>query len=107
VVNAFNAIQWMRLRDDGRPAQDRERLGIPISGDDEQAKRTVAELIDQIGFDPVDAGTLAEGGASISPERPPTPKACAARSCAPASPTKRASRKRVPSTRQLVRRLAA
>jgi hypothetical protein len=32
----------MRLRDDGRPAADPERLGIPISGDDE-AKRTVAE----------------------------------------------------------------
>jgi hypothetical protein len=62
VVKAFNAIQWMRLRDDGRPAGDPERLGIPISGDDEEAKRTVAELIDQIGFDPVDAGTLAEGG---------------------------------------------
>jgi predicted dinucleotide-binding enzyme len=62
LVKAFNAIQWMRLRDDGRPAGDPERLGIPISGDDEEAKRTVAALIDQIGFDPVDAGTLAEGG---------------------------------------------
>jgi len=62
VVKAFNAIQWMRLRDDGRPAGDPERLGIPISGDDEEAKRIVSELIDQIGFDPVDAGTLAHGG---------------------------------------------
>jgi 8-hydroxy-5-deazaflavin:NADPH oxidoreductase len=62
VVKAFNAIQWRRLRDDGRPAGDPERLGIPISGDDAEAKRTVSELIDQIGFDPVDAGTLAEGG---------------------------------------------
>jgi predicted dinucleotide-binding enzyme len=62
VVKAFNAIQWMRLRDEGRPAGDPERLGIPISGDDEEAKRTVSELTDQIGFDPVDAGTLAQGG---------------------------------------------
>jgi 8-hydroxy-5-deazaflavin:NADPH oxidoreductase len=62
VVKAFNAINWMRLRDEGRPAGDPERLDIPISGDDEDAKRTVAELIDQIGFDPVDAGTLGEGG---------------------------------------------
>jgi 8-hydroxy-5-deazaflavin:NADPH oxidoreductase len=63
VVKAFNAIQWMRLRDDGRPAGDPgRRLGIPISGDDEEAKRAVAELIEQIGFDPVDAGTLAVGG---------------------------------------------
>jgi hypothetical protein len=62
VVKAFNAIRWTHLRDDGRPAGDPERLGIPISGDDANAKRTVAELIDEIGFDPVDAGTLAEGG---------------------------------------------
>jgi hypothetical protein len=45
-------------------------IGIPISGDDEQAKRTVAELIDQIGFDAVDAGTLAEGGRKHQPGTP-------------------------------------
>src|SRR5712691_12572601 len=70
VVKAFNAILWKRLRDDGRSAGDGERLGIPISGDDEQAKRTVAELIDQIGFDAVDAGTLAEGGRKHQPGSP-------------------------------------
>jgi 8-hydroxy-5-deazaflavin:NADPH oxidoreductase len=62
IVKAFNAILWSRLRDDGRPAGDDDRLGIPISGDDPEAKQTVAQLIDEIGFDPVDAGTLAEGG---------------------------------------------
>jgi predicted dinucleotide-binding enzyme len=62
VVKAFNAIVWTKLRDDGRPAGDADRLGIPISGDDERAKRTVAGLIEEIGFDAVDAGTLAEGG---------------------------------------------
>jgi predicted dinucleotide-binding enzyme len=67
VIKAFNAILWTRLRDDGRPVGDGERLGIPISGDDEQAKQTVAELIDQIGFDPIDAGTLAKGGRKHQP----------------------------------------
>ena len=62
LVKAFNAISWTNLRDAGRPASDPERLGIPLSGDDERAKRTVAELIDEIGFDPVDAGPLAQGG---------------------------------------------
>jgi 8-hydroxy-5-deazaflavin:NADPH oxidoreductase len=70
VVKAFNAIVWTRLRDDGRPAGDRERVGVPISGDDEKAKRTVAELIDEIGFDAVDAGTLAEGGRKHQPGSP-------------------------------------
>ena len=62
VVKAFNSIVWTRLRDDARPTGDPDRIGIPISGDDEPAKRTVAELIDEIGFDAVDAGTLAAGG---------------------------------------------
>lgn len=52
VVKAFNAILWSRLRDDGRPGGDPERLGIPISGDDEEPKRIVATLIDDIGFGP-------------------------------------------------------
>jgi predicted dinucleotide-binding enzyme len=60
VVKAFNAIVWTRLRDDG----------LPISGDNEKARRTVAELIDEIGFDAVDAGTLAEGGRKHQPGSP-------------------------------------
>lgn len=67
VVKAFNAIPWKSLRDLARPSADPERVGIPISGDDEEAKRTVVELIDEIGFDAVDAGTLAEGGRKHQP----------------------------------------
>lgn len=70
VVKAFNATYWVRLRDLGRPTGDPERIGIPISGDDPQAKRTVARLIDEIGFDAVDAGTLAEGGRKHQPGTP-------------------------------------
>ncbi len=66
----FQRDPLARLRDDGRPAGDPERDGISISCDDEQAKRTVAELIDQIGFDPVDAGALAEGWTQASTGRP-------------------------------------
>jgi hypothetical protein len=70
VVKAFNAINWRSLRDFGRPSGDPERIGIPISGDDENAKRTVVELIDEIGFDAVDAGSLAEGGRKHQPGAP-------------------------------------
>jgi hypothetical protein len=70
VVKAFNAIQWQNLRDEGRPAGDPERFGIPISGDDEEAKRIVAELIDEVGFDAIDAGTLAAGGRKHQPGSP-------------------------------------
>jgi predicted dinucleotide-binding enzyme len=68
VVKAFNAIRWDHLRDMGHPEQSAdERIGIPISGDDPDAKRTVAELIDEIGFTAVDAGSLAEGGRKHQP----------------------------------------
>jgi 8-hydroxy-5-deazaflavin:NADPH oxidoreductase len=67
VVKAFNAIHWGRLRSRGQPSGDPRRIGIPISGDDEEAKQSVAELIDQIGFDAVDAGSLGEGGRKHQP----------------------------------------
>lgn len=61
VVKAFNTIQFQRLLDDSRPDLDaEERLAIPIASDDADAKRSVSDLIDQIGFTAVDAGTLAE-----------------------------------------------
>jgi predicted dinucleotide-binding enzyme len=62
VFKEFNAISWTKLRNAVRSDGYADRLGIPFSGDDERAKRTVAELIDEIGFDPVDAGMLARGG---------------------------------------------
>jgi 8-hydroxy-5-deazaflavin:NADPH oxidoreductase len=61
VVKAFNTIQFQRLLDESRPdLPAEERLAIPIAGDSAEAKRTVADLIDHIGFTAVDAGTLAE-----------------------------------------------
>ncbi len=61
LVKAFNAIRWDHLRDLGRPAGAPDRIAIPIAGDDAEAKAVVGKLIDQLGFDPVDAGGLAEG----------------------------------------------
>jgi predicted dinucleotide-binding enzyme len=61
VVKAFNSIRWDHLRDKGRPSGSDGRLAIPIAGDDDAAKQVVASLIDEIGFDAVDHGTLADG----------------------------------------------
>jgi 8-hydroxy-5-deazaflavin:NADPH oxidoreductase len=70
VVKAFNTIYWERLRDQGRPGAGADRLGIPLAGDDAEAKRVVAGLIDELGFDPVDNGGLAEGGRRQQPGSP-------------------------------------
>lgn len=61
VVKAFNTIYYERLRDNGRsdlPVEERET--IFVAGDDEEAKRVVSGLIEDIGFAPLDTGTLAE-----------------------------------------------
>jgi len=60
VVKAFNTMMWKHIRDLHKPAGDPDRLAIPIAADDEDAKRVVFELVDQLGFDPVDGGTLHE-----------------------------------------------
>jgi 8-hydroxy-5-deazaflavin:NADPH oxidoreductase len=61
VVKAFNTIYFRRLLEESRPDLPAgERLAIPVAGDDDEAKRTVIDLIDQIGFTGVDAGTLGE-----------------------------------------------
>ena len=58
VVKAFNTIQSGHLLKDGRPAGDRERIALPVAGDDPNAKAVVSRLIDELGFDAVDAGGL-------------------------------------------------
>jgi predicted dinucleotide-binding enzyme len=61
VVKAFNHIYASALTTDGQPAGTKNRRVLVIAGDDEEAKATVAHLIDQFGFDTVDAGPLKEG----------------------------------------------
>lgn len=58
VIKAFNNIYAQKLKDDGKPAGSTDRLALPVSGDNKQAKNTVMKLIDDIGFDAVDAGGL-------------------------------------------------
>ena len=59
VVKVLNSILSKALAA-GRPAGSRDRVALPISGDNPKAKEIVAQLIDRIGFDSVDAGTIAE-----------------------------------------------
>jgi 8-hydroxy-5-deazaflavin:NADPH oxidoreductase len=61
VVKAFNHIYAAQLTTDGRPRGAKDRRALVIAGDDADAKKTVARLLDQFGFDAVDAGPLKEG----------------------------------------------
>lgn len=60
VIKAFNNIYAAHLRDHGRPSGSPDRIGLPVAGDDQAAKSIVMELVEQLGFDPVDAGGLDE-----------------------------------------------
>src|SRR6267378_7182632 len=60
VVKVLNTIPSKALMAAGRPTGSRDRVALPISGDNPKAKEVVAQLIDRIGFDSVDAGTIAE-----------------------------------------------
>lgn len=63
VVKAFNTIWVEHLKVQAKPdAPLEQRRVIPLSGDDADAKRTVAQLIEEIGFGPYDMGSLHASG---------------------------------------------
>jgi predicted dinucleotide-binding enzyme len=58
VVKVFNNIFASHLFERGRPKGEAGRIALPVSGDDAKAKAIVLRLIDELGFDGVDAGKL-------------------------------------------------
>jgi len=60
VVKAFNNIYAQHLLERGQPAGTPGRIALPVAGDDTAAKAVVLRLVDELGFDGVDAGGLDE-----------------------------------------------
>lgn len=60
VYKVFNGIYWKHLLERGKPSGDDGRIALPIAGADGPGKDTVFALVDELGFDPVDAGSLEE-----------------------------------------------
>ncbi|CAM5270398.1 hypothetical protein SAURM35S_05674 [Streptomyces aurantiogriseus] len=60
VVKACNNIFFRSLLTLARPADAPDRSALPIAGDDPTAKTDAAELLDTLGYDTVDIGTLAD-----------------------------------------------
>ena len=61
VVKAFNHIYAAALTTDGQAAGTKNRRALVVAGNDQGAKATVTRLLDEFGFDTVDAGPLMEG----------------------------------------------
>jgi predicted dinucleotide-binding enzyme len=60
IVKAFNNIYSEHLLRSGKPQEAPGRIALPVAGDDSRAKAIILRLIDELGFDGVDAGPLDE-----------------------------------------------
>ena len=60
VVKVFNTIKAVDLRDLNSATGSAGRVALPIAGDDKAAKAVARRLVDEVGFDSVDYGTLDE-----------------------------------------------
>jgi predicted dinucleotide-binding enzyme len=60
VIKAFNNIYAGHLLTKGTPRGTPGRIALPVAGDDPNAKEVVMDLVDQLGFDPVDDGSIAD-----------------------------------------------
>ena len=60
VVKAFNNIYARHLLERGKPVGTARRIALPVAGDDQRAKEIILRLVDDLGFDGVDAGSLDE-----------------------------------------------
>ena len=72
VIKAFNNILAESLREKGLPRGTRGRVALPVAGDSPDARAAVLRLVDELGFDPVDAGVLDESWR----QQPGTPAYC-------------------------------
>jgi 8-hydroxy-5-deazaflavin:NADPH oxidoreductase len=60
VIKTFNNIYAEHLLNLGKPKGTPGRIALPVAGDDDRAKAIVLGLIEELGFDGVDAGSLDE-----------------------------------------------
>ena len=72
VLKVFNNISFYSLDEGGLPHGNAGRIALPVAGDDASHKQTVIALLNELGFDGVDAGSLNESWR----QQPGTPVYC-------------------------------
>jgi len=72
VIKAFNNLLAHTLTYAGKTEKEKDRIAMAVSGDDEKSKKVIFTLINEVGFDYVDAGTLSESWK----HQPGTPAYC-------------------------------
>lgn len=61
LVKSLNQLGYHDVEDGRRPKGAPDRLGVALAGDNDEALKIVRGLVDKLGFDPVDAGSLTDG----------------------------------------------
>src|SRR3989454_5095197 len=72
VIKAFNNILAKSLLEKGVPRGTKGRIALSVAGDPMDAKAAVLRLVDDLGFDPVDGGSLNDSWR----QQPGTPAYC-------------------------------
>lgn len=72
VIKAFNNMLAYSLSQNDLPEGSSNRLALAVAGDDALSKKKVMDLVNDIGFDPVDAGSLQDSWR----QQPSTPAYC-------------------------------
>ena len=73
VIKAFNTIRPQSLATRGKPKGTPGRIALPVAGEAAAGKAVVIDLVDQLGFDGIDAGRLDDSWR----QQPGTPVYCA------------------------------
>ncbi len=60
VIKTFNNITWGSLQHEGLPRGAKDRIALPIAGDECRSKRLVRDPVETLGFDAFYAGSLSE-----------------------------------------------
>lgn len=72
VVKAFNNLLAETLANGGKNSGAEDRIAMAVAGDDPQAKKVIAALVNDAGYDAVDSGRLSESWR----HQPGTPAYC-------------------------------
>lgn len=72
VIKAFNNLLAETLANGGKNSGAEDRIAMAVAGDDSQAKKVIAALVNDAGYDAVDSGRLSESWR----HQPGTPAYC-------------------------------